>query len=57
MNWKILLLPLAAVVEVASFALVRRECGFGNWVMDRKLGDRAGRPWQTRRQANPDASR
>jgi hypothetical protein len=48
MNWKLLLLPLALPVELGSVVLTGFECGFGNWVLDRKIGDRLGKPWQTR---------
>lgn len=59
MNWKILLLPLVLPVELASVAITTvatlganpSECGFGNWVFDRKLGDPVGKTWQTRQQA------
>lgn len=57
MNWKLILLPLAIPVELASVVLTAAvtgnpsECGFGNWVFDRKLGDPVGKTWQTREKA------
>ncbi len=45
-------IPIALIIEVTSVALTGRECGVGNAVMDRKVGDRTGKLLQTRRQAN-----
>lgn len=50
MNWKLIFFPAAVVVELTSVAFTGREIGFGNWVMDRKLGDPKGKPFQTRQQ-------
>ncbi len=57
MNWKLIFFPAAVVVEVASVAFTGREIGFGNWVMDRKLGDPKGKPLQTRTEALNDQHR
>lgn len=63
MNWKLILLPLAIPVELASVVLTAvvtgnpSECGFGNWVFDRKLGDPVGKTWQTRQQTLDEQSR
>lgn len=57
MNFKLLLLPLAALVELPFAVATGRESGFGNWVMDRKLGDPTGKPWQTREQALEEQTR
>jgi hypothetical protein len=51
MNWKLIFLPLVLPIEIASVAMTGFECGFGNWVFDRKLGDPVGKAWQTREQA------
>ena len=51
MNLKLVFFPLAVLVELTSVAATGRETGFGNWVMDRELGDPAGKPWQSREQA------
>ena len=51
MNLKLIFFPLAVVVEVASVVVSGRETGFGNWVMDRELGDPTGKPWQSREEA------
>ncbi len=48
MNWKLLLLPLAIVVESIT-ATTGKETGFGNWVLDRKIGDPTGKFWQKRK--------
>lgn len=56
MNWKLLLLPLAVLVEVPAALINGRETGFGNWVIDRKLGDPVGKPCQTRKQALEEQS-
>ncbi len=53
LNWKLLLLPLAAVVETASALVAGRETGFGNWVFDREIGDRQGNLWHKRKPAKP----
>lgn len=55
MNWKLVFLPLAIPVEIVSAITTGFECGFGNWVLDRKLGDPKGKPWQTRKQALADS--
>lgn len=59
MNLKLILLPLVLPVELASVVITTvatlganpSECGFGNWVFDRKLGNPVGKTWQTREQA------
>lgn len=56
MNWKLIFLPVAVVVELANLPLTlvgitHDETGFGNWCLDRKLGDPLGKPWQTRKKA------
>jgi len=57
MNLKLVFLPVAFVVELASAALRGQETGFGNWVLDRKLGDPKGKPLQTRTEALNDQHR
>ena len=57
MNWKLLLFPVALVVETVSVVATKlatgtaRECGFGDFVFDRKPGDPIGKLTQTRQQA------
>lgn len=55
MNWKIIFLPIAIPVELASAVVTGSECGFGNWVLDRRLGDSEGGFFQTRDEANQEA--
>lgn len=55
MNWKLILIPIALPVELISGLITGFECGFGNWVMDRKLGDPNGKWHQTREQALEDS--
>lgn len=55
MNFKLIFLPVALVVEVASVCATGFECGFGNWVFDRKLGDPNGKDWQSRKEALRDS--
>jgi hypothetical protein len=57
MNWKLVFLPLVLPVEIVSVVATGFECGFGNWVFDRKLGDPAGKTWQTRDQARAEQSK
>lgn len=57
MNWKLLLLPLAVLVELPFAVATGRETGFGNWVADRELGDPLGKPWQTRKQVLEEQTR
>lgn len=51
MNWKLIFIPIALPVELASVVLTGFESGFGNWCFDRKLGDPNGKWHQTREQA------
>jgi len=55
MNWKLIFLPIAALVEIPSVILTGKETGFGNWVFDRELGDPNGKWWQTREEALQDS--
>lgn len=51
MNFKLIFFPVAILVELTSVAITGRESGFGNWVMDREVGDPVGKPYQTREEA------
>lgn len=63
MNWKLIFLPLAIPVELVSVVVTGvltgspSECGFGNWVFDREIGDPVGKAYQTREQAIADRDR
>ncbi len=54
MNWKLIFFPVAVVVEAVAIPLRGRELGFGNWVMDRHVGDPKGHPLKTRKEALKD---
>ena len=56
MNWRIIFLfPFAVIAEIIgnlfNFPIL---CRFANWVADREYGDRAGKWWQTREEANKE---
>ena len=63
MNWRILFLPVAVLVETAAVTITKlttgtaHECGLGDWVFDRRVGDPIGKPFQTRREAQLDHER
>jgi len=57
MNLKLVFFPLAVLVELTSVAFTGREVGFGNWVMDRELGDPKGNPLQTREEVLSERNR
>ena len=50
-NLKILLWPVALVVETVSVLVAQRESGFGDWVKDRRVDDPNGKWWETRASA------
>ena len=48
---RLLLFPVALVVEAVAVVFTGKECGLGNFVFDRKPGDPVGKILQTREQA------
>lgn len=36
---RLILFPIAIVIECACVLANGRECGFGNWVLNRRLGE------------------
>lgn len=57
MNLKLLFFPIALVVEAVSVVISGKECGFGNYVFDRKLNDPIGKLTQSRQEALDEDAR